>query len=229
VLGSGPLSVRSGDHELLRLCAIVAADLDRQDLIDDFLPNADVPRGYYETPTEWFSQPLSRAIPFEEKFVHLKENIEDFATYFKQLCRLHKRRLKFALILERQAFAQIEQIVPRSLLEYGLKPSDALASWLIWRKWFYDVDNRSAQETGYLFEPILAAAIGGVPFSAAASPVKRADTSMRGRQVDCIDGTQAYEFKMRVTLAAKHVAITLAWVAPEGIGCKSMPLFWLRA
>jgi hypothetical protein len=31
-------------------------------------------------------------------------------------------------------------------------------------EWLYDIDNRSAQETGYLFEPILAAAIGGIPY-----------------------------------------------------------------
>jgi hypothetical protein len=92
--------------------------------------------------------------------------------------------------------------VPRSLLEFGARPSEALASWLVWRKWLYDIDNRSAQETGYLFEPILAAAIGGVPYSARNSPVRRADDPRRGRQVDCLDGQLAYEFKMRVTTAA---------------------------
>jgi hypothetical protein len=65
-----------------------------------------------------------------------------------------------------------------------------------------DIDNRSAQETGYLFEPILAAAISGIPFAAAKSPIKRTDNPRQGRQVDCLDGKLAYEFKMRVTIAA---------------------------
>lgn len=83
-----------------------------------------------------------------------------------------------------------------------MKPSETLASWLVWRKWLYDIDNRSAQETGYLFEPILAAAIGGVPYAAKKSPIKRTNDQLKGRQVDCLDGKLAYEFKMRVTIAA---------------------------
>ena len=78
----------------------------------------------------------------------------------------------------------------------------ALVAFLAWRKWLYDTDNRAAQETGYLFEPILAAAIGGAPVSAARSPVRRKKDSAKGRQVDCIKGTIAYEFKLRVTIAA---------------------------
>ena len=106
------------------------------------------------------------------------------------------------MILEHQALPQMEQIVPRCLLEYGLKPSETLTSWLVWRKWLYDIDNRSAQETGYLFEPILSAAIGGIPFAARKSPIKRTNEPTKGRQVDCLDGKFAYEFKMRVTIAA---------------------------
>ena len=78
----------------------------------------------------------------------------------------------------------------------------AAARWRYWRKWFYDTDNRAAQETGYLFEPILAAAIGGTPVSAARSPVRRSDDETKGRQVDCIKGKRAYEFKIRLTTAA---------------------------
>ncbi len=93
----------------------------------------------------------------------------------------------------------MEQIVPRRLLEFGLRPSETLASWLVWGKWLYDIDDGSAQESGYLLEPILAAAIGGVPFAAAKSPVMRTINLQKGRQVDCLDGKLAYEFKMRVT------------------------------
>jgi hypothetical protein len=83
-----------------------------------------------------------------------------------------------------------------------------LASWLVWRKWIFDVDNRAAQETGYLFEPVLASCLGGEAVGSKNSPVKRINESGQptpeGRQVDCYDGVNqlAYEFKLRVTIAA---------------------------
>ena len=80
---------------------------------------------------------------------------------------------------------QMIQVSPRALVEYGGLQPDALASWLTWRKWFYDLDNRAAQETGYLFEPILAAALGGEAKGAKNSPIKRTDDASKGRQVDC--------------------------------------------
>lgn len=83
-----------------------------------------------------------------------------------------------------------------------MRPAESLASWLVWRKWIYDIDNRSAQETGYLFEPILTAAIGGVSYGHRGSPIKRFTDPTKGRQVDCLDGKTAYEFKTRVTIAA---------------------------
>jgi hypothetical protein len=66
----------------------------------------------------------------------------------------------------------------------------------------FDIDNRAAQETGYLFEPIIASAIGGVPTSSTKSPVRRRGNRAQGRQVDCIRDTSAYEIKLRVTIAA---------------------------
>jgi hypothetical protein len=86
--------------------------------------------------------------------------------------------------------------------------TELLLSWMIWRKWIYDIDNRSAQETGYLFEPILASCLGGEPISAKKSPVKRLDhagnPTTKGRQIDCYvaDENRIYEFKLRVTIAA---------------------------
>lgn len=201
-LGTGALSISLADDELLRICAIVAVDLNKENLVSNILANGALPNGYYSVSLEWFSQPVPISTNFQEIFLLLKANILDFATYFEKLCELHKRRLKFKLILEHQALPQMEQIVPRCLLEFGLRPSETLASWLVWRKWLYDIDNRSAQETGYLFEPILAAAIGGVPYAAKKSPIKRTGDPLKGRQVDCLDGELAYEFKMRVTIAA---------------------------
>ncbi|HEY0753618.1 MAG TPA: hypothetical protein VGD98_06620 [Ktedonobacteraceae bacterium] len=201
-LGTGALSINLQDHELLRLCVITATDLDKRELVKDVLTQEEKVTDYYSMPLEWFNRPTSGNANFVEIFLLLKQNIVDFATYFEKLCELHKRRLKFKMLLEHQAFPQMEQIVPRCLLEYGLKPSETLASWLVWRKWLYDRDNRSAQETGYLFEPILSAAIGGIPFASRKSPIKRTHEPSRGGQVDCLDGKMAYEFKMRVTIAA---------------------------
>lgn len=202
ILGTGGLSVRLTDDELLRLCAIMAGDVGRPELVREIAAPAEVSKGYYGTPMEWFRNPLSGSVDLADIFLVLDQEIEDFRTYFRQLCELHKRRLKFHGILQAQPLARMEQVVPRCLLEYGLRPAETLASWLVWRKWLYDIDNRSAQETGYLFEPILAAALGGVPYSARTSPIKRTDDKTKGRQVDCIDGDLAYEFKMRVTIAA---------------------------
>ena len=78
----------------------------------------------------------------------------------------------------------------------------SLAALLFWRKWFFDIDNRAGQETGYLFEPIIANAIGGAPFGSKTSPIKRASDRKKGRQADCIREQQAYEFKIRVTIAS---------------------------
>ena len=96
----------------------------------------------------------------------------------------------------------MDQVGPRALLQYGQMSTKALAGFLLWRKWFFDIDNRAGQETGYLFEPIIAYAIGGSPFSAQKSPIRRSEDKQKGRQVDCIRGKLAYEIKLRVTIAA---------------------------
>ncbi len=202
LLGSGPLPIFLEDATLIRLCAVVAADLNQPALVAPIIGPDELAAGYYHIPLDWFEQPPVTAVTLAEIFLVLQEQIEDFATYFRGLCELHKRRVKFQRILEQQPIPRLQTVLPRSLLEFGLRPADALTSWLIWRKWLYDVDNRAAQETGYLFEPILASAIGGVPYAAGRSPVRRLGDTERGRQIDCLDGRDAYEFKMRVTLAA---------------------------
>lgn len=199
--GKGP-TVSLEDNELLRLCSIVAYDLEQTVVIKKLAEGTDVSNGYYGVPLEWFNQPIAKNTDFIETYIELKETIQDFETYFANLCEIHKHRIKFKRILETQRLPQVEPIVPRCLLEYKLIPSETLASWLVWRKWLYDIDNRAAQETGYLFEPILAASIGGIPYSAKKSPIRRTDKPSLGRQVDCLEGKNAYEFKMRVTIAA---------------------------
>ncbi|MDR2348153.1 MAG: hypothetical protein LBD90_06005 [Bifidobacteriaceae bacterium] len=122
-------------------------------------------------------------------------------TYVSCLGQIHKARLKFLRVLETQPFPTMDQVAPRSLLQYGKMPPTSLAALLTWRKWLYDLDNRSAQETGYLFEPVIAGAIGGIPCSAARSPIRRGSGG-GGRQVDCLKDGKAYEFKIRITAAA---------------------------
>ena len=201
--GKGPL-VNLQDHELLRLCAVIATDLNHSDLITTIASTREVVNGYYSVPLEWFNQPIASNSSFVDTFILLRQTLPDFETYFTSLCEIHKHRVKFKRILETQRLPQVEALVPRCLLEYKLMPSETLASWLVWRKWLYDIDNRAAQETGYLFEPILAAAIGGVSYSATNSPVRRTNNPSNGRQVDCLEGVYAYEFKMRVTIAASN-------------------------
>ena len=159
-----------------------------------------------EVPPFYETAPVSSlalgGIDFEALAEKLFTTTPDADTYFSCLAALLKARLKFERILRRQPFPTMDQVGPRGLLQYGALSPPALAGLLYWRKWFYDTDNRAAQETGYLFESILAAAIGGAPASAARSPVRRADDATKGRQVDCIKGSRAYEFKIRLTIAA---------------------------
>lgn len=128
----------------------------------------------------------------------------EFPAYLSSLASLHKRRFKFLNILKTQPLPTFQQVSPRGLLEYSLCPHKLLFSWLQWRKWIYDVDNRSAQETGYFFEPILATCLGGEPRSHKNSPVKRLNKEDGYRQVDCYveEAAEVYELKMRVTIAA---------------------------
>ena len=128
--------------------------------------------------------------------------VPDADTYFFCLATFLKSRMKYIRILEHQPIPTMDQVGPRSLLQYGQMSPNALAAFIFWRKWIYDIDNRSGQETGYLFEPIIARAIGGASFSAAESPVRRHNDKSRGRQVDCIRNSLAYEIKMRVTIAS---------------------------
>lgn len=203
VLGQGrSLPVQLSDLELTKLIMVILFDTGNEHLLPPsiIVPCKRTPE-YYEIPLQWFSEPGGYE-HFYELYSLCIEQIEDFETYFKCLCELHKRRRKYAMILEAQPLPTMLQVAPRSLLEYGALANPALASWITWKKWFYDIDNRAAQETGYLFEPILANALGGSPFSARTSPIKRTKDRNKGRQVDCIAGEDAYEFKLRVTVAA---------------------------
>jgi hypothetical protein len=134
-----------------------------------------------------------------ERLVGLDDNAD---TYFSCLATLHKARLKYERILQTQPVPTIDQVGPRGLLQFGTIVPKALTPFLLWRKWIYDIDNRAGQETGYVFQPIIANAIGGVSVSATKSPIRRATNPKKGRQCDCVLDKRAYEIKMRVTIAA---------------------------
>jgi hypothetical protein len=167
-------------------------------------------KNYYEIPMEWFSS-HTKTPNIQELQEVLSKGVDidsDFGLYFLNLCSFHKRRLKFQKILQHQPKPTMDQVGPRGLLEYGICDNDLLNNWLIWRKWIFDIDNRSGQETGYMFEPILASCLGGEAVGSTNSPVKRVDENgnqrITGRQIDCYIGAEnlAYEFKIRVTIAA---------------------------
>jgi DNA (cytosine-5)-methyltransferase 1 len=198
--------IKLSDRELARLVSVLLHDLGHDDLIPSWV---GVPNGasYYELPLSWFTQDAQREFTFGDFFLSCVERVQDFRVVFKCICALHGRRRKFDLILRNQPIPTMDQVAPRGLLEHGIVGVPGLTSWLMWRKWVFDVDNRSGQETGYLFEPMLAASLGGESYGSKKSPVYRGgDPSAGGRQVDCIvdaDGEAlAYEFKIRVTIAA---------------------------
>ena len=196
-LGSGPATVKLDDAVCSYLVGTIANDLGIAGRFPEF--KDDLPSFYS---SEELSDLRVEGIDFPTVAAKLFAADRDADTYFACLANIHKRRLKYQNILRSQPIPTIEQVGPRALLQYGSLKPKSLVALLLWRKWIYDIDNRAAQETAYLFEPIIASAIGGAPAAAGKSPVRREDDANKGRQVDCIVGDRAYEFKLRVTIAA---------------------------
>lgn len=196
-LGAGGQAVAVSDEACAYLVAVIVRDLGLQAHL------SEIPR---ELPEFFSPGPPSRlklsGVPFLRLFERLLGLDANTDVYFACLAALHKARLKYERILESQAVPTIDQVGPRGLLQYGGMGPKTLAGFLLWRKWVFDIDNRAGQETGYLFEPIIAAAVGGVPASAKKSPVRRRKDGNKGRQVDCLRENRAYEIKIRMTIAA---------------------------
>lgn len=209
LLGTGDNKIRLDKSQVFSLIHLALNDLGWSQ--KEFPGIEEFPSGnYFEIELDWFesfenSPELGELQNFFESLI---DSDSDFGLYFINLCTLHKRRLKYQNILRKQPLPTMEQIGPRGLLEFGFADIGLLADWMILRKWIFDIDNRAGQETGYLFEPILASCLGGTPVSSLKSPVKRIDnegnTIKGGRQIDCFVATDniAYEFKLRVTIAA---------------------------
>jgi hypothetical protein len=196
-VGAGNMGVALSDGACAFIVSAIARDLQVEEHFEDILGDPvdffDLPPGEAEVETQ---------MSVTDLFERLVDHARDGDTYFACLASLQKSRLKYARILECQPLPTMDQVGPRALLQYGTMSPQLLAGFLLWRKWIFDIDNRAGQETGYLFEPIIAHAIGGVPASARHSPVWRRKDGGKGRQVDCIRERHAYEIKIRVTIAA---------------------------
>ena len=196
-LGSGEQAVRLTDDACSYLVARIATDLGCEKHFPEL--GTDVPDFFSEFPSSDLLIKSGECKPLFERLVEVDANAD---IYFSCLASLHKARLKYDRILTTQPFSTLEQVGPRGLLQYGRLSGSGLTALLMWRKWLYDIDNRAGQETGYLFEPIIASAIGGIAAPARKSPVKRHKDKTKGRHVDCVLDDRAYEFKIRVTTAA---------------------------
>lgn len=196
-VGSSDLAIALTDEMCAYLVGTIVIDLGLRKKFSE-VP-AGLPKIFSPAPPDSLRLPGVDFWPLLERLV---QAVPDAITYFSCLAAMHKARLKYARILQRQPLPTMDQVGPRGLLQYGQLSPRALAGFLLWRKWLYDIDNRAAQETGYLFEPIIAHSIGGIPVGATKSPVRRHNDTKKGRQVDCIRGKRAYEIKIRVTIAA---------------------------
>jgi hypothetical protein len=207
-LMSGPLRVEVSWHAIAGLALRVA--LDRGYDVDAKFGTVSVPEFFSTIDCgDW----EATGVDPSEAVAWLEDADRHNAVYLELLVRLLARRLKYRRILSTQAFATSDQIGPRTLLEHGLVDSGALSSLVVWRKWMMDIDNRSGQETGYLYDAIVARALGGKSYGAGNSPIMRmprdgATMSPGRRQVDCVvedgKGFYAYEVKIRITDAASH-------------------------
>lgn len=194
--GTSPQAIRLTDDHVRALIYIAAQDIGIEGLP---APKVDIPN--------FFDPNFDRHFQFPgdpiEILIQTSHNLnQETSPYIKCLAQLYKSRLMYREILETQPLPTMDQVGPRALLQFSQLPAEGLADLLVWRKWLYDVDNRAAQVTGYLFEPIISAAIGGAPKSASKSPIRRSADSSKGRQIDCLKGRTAYEIKMRITIAA---------------------------
>jgi len=156
--GSGDAQVVISNGELASLIYIAVCNLNWSyndlNITQLEIPNTD----YYQIPLNWFDSQQNLNIQPEIIINNLRSCFEkdnDFALFIENLSALHRRRVKYRRILSTQPLPNMDQIGPRVLLEYGGCDITLLANWMLWRKWIYDIDNRSAQETGYLFEPLI--------------------------------------------------------------------------
>jgi hypothetical protein len=145
-IGGGQQGVALDDETCAYLVAVIARDLGLLDRYSRF-------RGFPDTeesiPDFFLTRPLSSlrlpGINFMDLFQHLVAHDANSDTYFSCLATLHKSRLKYERILQTQPIPTIDQVGPRGLLQYGSLSPTALARFLFWRKWLFDVDDTDGE------------------------------------------------------------------------------------
>ena len=175
-LGAGRQGVALSDGACAYLVGVIVADLGLADAFPEI--DRDLPPFFGEAPARSLELPGVPYLPLLERLFDLNRDAD---SYFECLAKLHKSRLKYERILAVQPFPSVEQVGPRVLLEFGKTKPSTLGAFLFWRKWVFDLDNRAAQETGYLFETIIAGAIGGAPANAGTSPRSQAKPIGQGK------------------------------------------------
>lgn len=139
ILGNGDDRITLSETELFCLLVQCCRDLGTPASVSQLPPLASPPPSsdYYRLPLEWFQTAQADCPPattLVESLAGCVAHEADFRLYFENLATLHKRRLKYQRILSTQPKPTMNQIGPRSLLEFGGVDDKLLASWLVWRK-----------------------------------------------------------------------------------------------
>jgi hypothetical protein len=195
--GTGNLAIQLTDEMCCYIIGLVVKDFG----LEAEFPEIDksIPPFFSNTSPEKLVINNISFISLFQKLIKINENLD---VYFYCLSSLYKTKIKLHNIIKNQPIPNINQINLKSLLYHGFINPNSLTTFLKWSKWIYDIDNRVAQETGYLFEPIIRSVIGGIKVNAHNSPIRRYNNPQKGRQIDCLVGNKAYEIKIRLTAAA---------------------------
>ena len=127
------LPVTMSPVEFAKLIGVVYMDLGKGPDLEQARPGLWTkirpPSSYYSVPDGWFTEQVPLAPMTHIDLMRLGvQQIPDFVTYLKCLSELHKRRRKYAMILEAQPLPTMVQVSPRSLMEFGQVDNEALAS-----------------------------------------------------------------------------------------------------
>lgn len=135
-VGNSEMAVPLSSEVCAYLCGVVVKDLNLTSKVSE-IPR-DLPP-FFET---WPVSSLTLAgISFEDLAAKVFALKPDSDTYFSCLATLHKSRLKYEQILQRQAFPTFDQVGPRGLLQFGSLPSPALAGALLCAVKMREVDD----------------------------------------------------------------------------------------
>ena len=206
-LKSGKVHYRLDNATLVALVAFIERDIRGKKVLRSLPKQARQKCDYYSCDPEFNEvRRACRAVDFTKIFLEAKKKIDGFERVFETLCELHKRRLKMKNIRATKAMPSASELSFRGLLAEPGVPADILATQLSVGKYFYDLDNRQAQESALLFNLIVANCLGGKQHTGKTSPIMCAENNYRGRAVDCIKGQRAYDFKARLTEAPSRRA-----------------------